>query len=312
MSVRSFLRAPCQILPRHQTSIDWYFTVDIRSWYQSPKLRQPKGKDRLPLPPFFRGKLAVKLRGCINSKKVEMQRFLCPIPTWRMIPGGPTWDPLPNGRPHSMAEINGGVIKKTSETSPGSPSSKYSPENYRTSPQKNSLWKIVGWTTETLRPGMIILQISDVIPKSRTGPRLFQTSDPPSPYSMQRCWHSAPLGDRKHFAWWWTVLSHDGSMGQTLYLATFTLQINHSCRWIYHPWILWVSEPNSLFLVLFSSTYLSMSERFFLFESTFKLDQSPVISGFFQMRLTLCTCQEAGNPKRKQSSSNHPLSGAIC
>ena len=39
--------------------------------------------DRLPLPAFFRGKLAVKLRGCILMLKWEWARV-----TWRIIPPG--------------------------------------------------------------------------------------------------------------------------------------------------------------------------------------------------------------------------------
>ena len=40
-------------------------------------------------------------------------------------------------------------------------------------------------------------------------------------------------------------IPHYGSMGRTIYFPTFTIKINHSCRYIYHTWILWVLHQTS-------------------------------------------------------------------
>ena len=99
----------------------------------------------------------------------------------------------------------------------------------------------------------MILQIWDAIPKVKS--KALPCQAPPSPYSMQRCWHSAPwkhTKKTKRLCWVWTLCMV-------------------MCR----------IRPHSIVSCVFDVLISAFRLKDWLFKSTFKLDPSPMISGSF-------------------------------
>ena len=78
---------------------------------------------------------------------------------------------------------------------------------------------------------------------------------PPSPYSMQRCWHSAP---------WKRTKKQKGCVG---------------CE--HFAWVMCRIRPHSIVSCVFDVLISAFRLKDWLFKSTFKLDPSPMISGSF-------------------------------